>query len=237
MSESSELIPENGFVTGGHARAGNAPGLVFPAPSSVQQFNVFALQYSIELHITQMRTEIRELEAHAERRHKQHILTYEEAAAVGLANVEERAEKNHLEAMAELQARLATSEYKAVNRENTLLAEMSLLQQQALEGDRVLREELAEMSSKHISDALDQHLAESRFAETSGSRPINMLRISASNGGAVPSAFLCLRSKTKAKKLRRSLVNSRIRMMNFRSDLIQLKGIGESLGAGASSYP
>eukprot|EP00439_Symbiodinium_sp_Y106_P045700 s6612_g5.t2 len=143
----------------------SAPGLVFPAPSSVQQFNVFAPQYSIELHITQMRTEIRELEAHAERRHKQHILTYEEAAAVGLANVEERAEKNHLEAMAELQAGLATSEYKAVNRENTLLAEMSLLQQQALEGDRVLREELAEMSSKHISDALDQHLAESRFAE------------------------------------------------------------------------
>ena len=157
--------PRNGFVTGGHARAGSAPGLVFPAPSSVQQFNVFAPQYSIELHITQMRTEIRELEAHAERRHKQHILTYEEAAAVGLANVEERAEKNHLEAMAELQAGLATSEYKAVNRENTLLAEMSLLQQQALEGDRVLREELAEMSSKHISDALDQHLAESRFAE------------------------------------------------------------------------
>ena len=67
--------------------------------------------------------------------------------------------------MAELQAALATSEYRTVNRENTLLAEMSLLQQQALEGDRVLREELAEMSSKHLSDALDQHLAESRFAE------------------------------------------------------------------------
>ena len=134
MSESSELIPEmdlsaqNPFVqppvTGGHAGAGSAPGLVFPAPSSVQQFNVFAPQYSVELHITQMRTETRELEAHAERRHKQHILTYQEAAAVGLANVEERAEKNHLEAMAELQAALATSEYRAVNRENTLLAEL-----------------------------------------------------------------------------------------------------------------
>ena len=175
MSESSELIPEMDLsaqnppmqppVTGAQTRAGTAPGLAFPAPSSVQQFNIFAPQYSVELHITRMRTEIRELEAHAERRHKQHLLTYQEAAAVGPANMEERAEKNHLEAMAELQAALATSVYRAVNRENTLLAEMSLLQQQALEGDRALREELAEMSSKHISDALDQHLAESRFAE------------------------------------------------------------------------
>ena len=175
MSESSELVPEMDLtaqnpavqppVTGGHAGAGTAPGLAFPAPSSVQQFNVFAPQYSVELHITQMRTEIRELEDHAERRHKQHLLTYQEAAAVGLANMEERAEKNHLEAMAELQRALATSEYKAANRENTLLAEMSVLQQQARDGDQALREELAEMSAKHISDALDQHLAESRFAE------------------------------------------------------------------------
>ena len=95
MSESSELVPEMDLsaqnpavqppVTGGHAGAGTAPGLAFPAPSSVQQFNVFAPQYSVELHITQMRTEIRELEDHAERRHKQHLLTYQEAAAVGLA--------------------------------------------------------------------------------------------------------------------------------------------------------
>ena len=71
MSESSELVPEMDLtaqnpavqppVTGGHAGAGTAPGLAFPAPSSVQQFNVFAPQYSVELHITQMRTEIREL--------------------------------------------------------------------------------------------------------------------------------------------------------------------------------
>ena len=83
MSESSELVPEMDLtaqnpavqppVTGGHAGAGTAPGLAFPAPSSVQQFNVFAPQYSVELHITQMRTEIRELEDHAERRHKQHL--------------------------------------------------------------------------------------------------------------------------------------------------------------------
>ena len=174
MSESPELIPEMDLaeptpvaqppVTGGHAGAGNVPGLVFPAPASVQQFNVFAPQYSVALHINQVRLEVRELEAHAERRHRQHIITYEEAA-IGLANMEERAEKNHLEAVAELQAALATSEYKAVNREKTLIAEMSILQAQALDEDRALHEELAEMSSKHISDALDQHLAESRFAE------------------------------------------------------------------------
>ena len=152
-------------VTGGQAGAGNAPGLVFPAPASVQQFNVFAPQYNVELHINQIRLEVRELEAQAEQRHRQHIFTYEEAAATGLANMEERAEKNHLEAVAELQAALATSEYKAVNREKALIAEMSILQAQALDEDRALREELAEMSSKHISDALDQHLAESRFAE------------------------------------------------------------------------
>ena len=33
-------------------------------------------------------------------------MTYEEAAAIGLANVEERADKNHLETVAELQASL-----------------------------------------------------------------------------------------------------------------------------------
>ena len=58
MSDTPELIPEmeeNALnpvlppVTGGHAGAG-APGLVLPAPASVQQFKVFALQYSLELH-------------------------------------------------------------------------------------------------------------------------------------------------------------------------------------------
>ena len=116
MSESSELIPEMDLsaqtpvvqppVTGGHAGTGSAPGLVFPAPASVQHFNVFASQYSVELHINQVRLEVGELEAHAERRHRQHIMTYEEAAAIGLANVEERADKNHLETVAELQASL-----------------------------------------------------------------------------------------------------------------------------------
>ena len=46
--------------------------------------------------------------------------------------MEERAEKNHLD-----QASLATSEYNAVNREKTLLAEMSILQAQSLDEDRV----------------------------------------------------------------------------------------------------
>ena len=52
MSDTPELIPEmegnaldpvQPAVTGGHAGAG-APGLVLPAPASVQQFNVFAIQ-------------------------------------------------------------------------------------------------------------------------------------------------------------------------------------------------
>ena len=103
-------------VTGGHAGTG-APGLVLPVPASVQQFNVLAPQHSLELHVNYVRLEVNELEAHAERRHRQHVVTYEEAAALGLANVEERAERNHLEAIAELQAALANSEFKAATRE------------------------------------------------------------------------------------------------------------------------
>ena len=70
------------------------------------------------------------------------MATYEEAAAMGLANVKERAECNHLETVSELQAALANSEFKAATRENTLIAEMSLARVYFAEEDQKLREEL-----------------------------------------------------------------------------------------------
>ena len=174
MSEEPELIPEmegsalnpvQPPVTGGHAGAGD-PGLVLPAPASVQQFNVFAPQHSLELHVNQVRLEVNELEAYAERRHRQHVVTYEEAAALGLANVEERAERNHLEAMSGLQAALANSEFRAATREKALIAEMSLAQGHSVNEDNRLREELAELQQKSVSSALDLQLEESsRFAQ------------------------------------------------------------------------
>ena len=106
-----------------------------------------------------------ELEAYAERRHRRHVATYEEAAALGLANIEERAERNHLEAISELQTALANSEFKAATREKALIAEMSLAQAHSVNEDNRLREELAELQQKSVSDALDLQLEESRFAQ------------------------------------------------------------------------
>eukprot|EP00439_Symbiodinium_sp_Y106_P041500 s3393_g5.t1 len=206
MSEEPELIPEmegsalnpvQPPVTGSHAGAG-APGLVLPAPASVQQFNVFApqysfelhvnqvrlevneleayaerrhrqhvaTQYSFELHVNQVRLEVNELEAYAERRHRQHVATYEEAAALGLANVEERAERNHLEAVSELQAALANSEFKAATRQKALIAEMSLAQAHSVNEDNRLREELAELEesryAQNLQEQANQHVQNSQ---------------------------------------------------------------------------
>ena len=103
-------------------------------------------------------------------------MTYEEAAAIGTSKCGRASRQEPLgNGSGASSIPIATSEYKAVNREKTLLAEMSILHAQSLDEDsRALREELAEMSSKHISDALDQHLAESRFGKTLRNRPTNM---------------------------------------------------------------
>eukprot|EP00439_Symbiodinium_sp_Y106_P024640 s6987_g3.t1 len=95
----------------------------------------------------------------------QHVVTYQEAAALGLANVEQRAARNHLEAMSELQAALANSVFKAATREKALIAEMSLAQAYSVSEDSRLREELAELHQKSVSDALDLQLEESRYAQ------------------------------------------------------------------------
>eukprot|EP00439_Symbiodinium_sp_Y106_P047239 s1057_g6.t1 len=170
MGPNEAQLPHRSVDSCVHMDAGvplwaSAPGLVLPAPASVQQFNVFAPQYSLELHVNQVRLEVNELEAYAERRHRQHVATYEEAAALGLANVEERAERNHLETVSELQAALANSEFKAATREKALIAEMSLAQAHSVNEDNRLREELAELHQKRVSDALDLQLEESRLAQ------------------------------------------------------------------------
>ena len=132
----------------------------------MQQFNVFAPQYSFELHVNQVRLEVNELEAYAERRHRQHVATYEEAAALGLANVEERAERNHLEAVSELQAALANSEFKAATRQKALIAEMSLAQAHSVNEDNRLREELAELEesryAQNLQEQANQHVQNSQ---------------------------------------------------------------------------
>ena len=108
-----------------------------------------------------MRLEINELETPAASRHRQHVATYEEAAAIGLANVEQRAERNHLETVAALQAALSNSEYKAATREKTSIAGMSLAQAQVVEEDN----STSYAHQKHLTDALDYQLEEARYAQ------------------------------------------------------------------------
>ena len=159
-----------------------------------------APQYSLELHVKQVRLEVNELEAYAERRHRQHVVTYEEAAALGLANVEERAERNHLEAISELQAALANSEFKAATREKALIAEMSLAQAHSVNEDNRLREELAELHQKSVSDALDLQLEGSRYAQNLQEQANQHVQNSQeSHVGAIPSTFSDLQGQTKGR--------------------------------------
>ena len=104
--------------------------------------------------------------------------------------------------VSELQAALANSEFKAATREKALIAEMSLAQAHSVNEDNRLREELAELHQKRVSDALDLQLEESRLAQNLQEQANQHVQNSQeSHVGAIPSTFSGLQRQTKGRAL------------------------------------
>ena len=151
-------IPSLSLPVSGQPLSGAGPSQVFA------QYNVYAPQ-NLEIHMNQVRLEVRELEMRAEVVHRQSLETVEHAARSNLADLEQRAELLHLEKVAELEDKVAQCEMQSARREQALVNEMAVVQRRYAERDDSLRKELEEAQRSKVEYALDAQLQEQRLAQ------------------------------------------------------------------------
>ena len=89
----------------------------------------------------------------------------EQAAEYSIADLEQRAERNHIEKVASLEGMISNCEMEAVKREQSLFNELAIAQGSFAANDVRLRKELEETQQARIPEALDVHLQEQRYAQ------------------------------------------------------------------------
>ena len=168
-------------LMGGRTGAGNVvPALNLPRtgplpsgqdPSSgsgvhniFQQYNVYAPQ-RFEFNLTQVRSEVLELEARAETVHRAALESVQQAAEHSLADIEQHAEHVHLQKVGNLENTIATCEHQAARREQMLLEELVSSQRTYAASDDRLRRQLQELENSKITYALDVQMQENMLAQ------------------------------------------------------------------------
>ena len=152
-------LPRNGpLLSGQDPSSGSGVHNIF------QQYNVYAPQ-RFEFNLTQVRSEVLELEARAETVHRAALESVEQAAEHSLADIEQHAEHVHLQKVGNLERSIATCEQQAARREQMLLEELVVSQRTYAASDDRLRRELQELENSKITYALDVQMQENMLAQ------------------------------------------------------------------------
>ena len=160
----SPVVPALNIPSSGPLLSGQDPSSGSGVHNIFQQYNVYAPQ-RFEFNLTQVRSEVLELEARAETVHRAALESVEQAAEHSLADIEQRAEHVHLQKVGNLENIIATCESQAAKREQMLLAELVSSQRTYTASDSRLRKELEELQQSRVTDALDVQMRENAFAQ------------------------------------------------------------------------
>ena len=158
------VVPALNIPTTGPLPSGQDPSSGSGVRNIFQQYNVYAPQ-RFEFNLTQVRSEVLELEERAETVHRAALESVEQAAEHSLADIEQRAEHVHLQKVGNLENTIATCEHRAARREQMLLEELVSSQRTYAASDDRLRRELQELENSKITYALDVQMQENMLAQ------------------------------------------------------------------------
>ena len=147
------VVPALNLPTTGPLPGGQDPSSGSGVHNIFQQYNVYAPQ-RFEFNLTQVRSEVLELEERAEAVHRAALESVEQAAEHSLADIEQRAEHVHLQKVGNLENTIATCEHRAARREQMLLEELVSSQRTFAASDARLRRELQELENSKITYGL-----------------------------------------------------------------------------------
>ena len=164
MAALSPVVPALNSPSSGPLLSGQDPSSGSGVHNIFQQYNVYAPQ-RFEFNLTQVRSEVLELEARAETVHRAALESVEQAAEHSLADIEQCAEHVHLQKVGNLENIIATCESQAAKREQMLLEELVSSQRTYTASDARLRKELEELQQSRVTDALDVQMRENAFAQ------------------------------------------------------------------------
>ena len=158
------VVPTLNLPRTGPLPSGQDPSSGSGVHNIFQQYNVYAPQ-RFEFNLTQVRSEVLELEARAETVHRAALESVEQAAEHSLADIEQHAEHVHLQKVGNLENSIATCEQQAARREQMLLEELVVSQRTYAASDDRLRRELQELENSKITYALDVQMQENMLAQ------------------------------------------------------------------------
>ena len=158
------VVPALNLPRTGPLLSGQDPSSGSGVHNIFQQYNVYAPQ-RFEFNLTQVRSEVLELEARAETVHRAALESVEQAAEHSLADIEQHAEHVHLQKVGNLERSIATCEQQAARREQMLLEELVVSQRTYAASDDRLRRELQELENSKITYALDVQMQENMLAQ------------------------------------------------------------------------
>ena len=158
------VVPALNIPRTGPLPSGQDPSSGSGVHNIFQQYNLYAPQ-RFEFNLTQVRSEVLELEARAETVHRAALESVEQAAEHSLADIEQHAEHVHLQKVGNLENSIATCEQRAARREQMLLEELVVSQRTYAASDDRLRRELQELENSKIAYALDVQMQENMLAQ------------------------------------------------------------------------
>ena len=158
------VVPTLNLPRTGPLPSGQDPSSGSGVHNIFQQYNLYAPQ-RFEFNLTQVRSEVLELEARAETVHRAALESVEQAAEHSLADIEQHAQHVHLQKVGNLENTIATCEQQAARREQMLLEELVSSQRTYAASDDRLRRELQELENSKITYALDVQMQENTLAQ------------------------------------------------------------------------
>ena len=158
------VVPALNLPRTGPLPSGQDPSSGSGVHNIFQQYNLYAPQ-RFEFNLTQVRTEVLELEARAETVHRAALESVEQAAEHSLADIEQHAEHVHLQKVGNLENTIATCEHQAARHEQMPLEELVSSQRTYAASDARLRRELQELENSKITYALDVQMQENMLAQ------------------------------------------------------------------------